>query len=158
MILTFNTIPDSVLKKLTHFLDKAILNEHADRGNIQYFDHADQTLRIVAQKGFKTPFLKYFEVVKPFDTSACGRAIALGLPIIVGDIEQDIAFFPHLEVAREAGYRSVKSQPLFSSDKKLVGVLSLHCMKVRWEWDARANKEVIREVSHLLQQQHGDNF
>ena len=138
---------------LNYYLEEAIQNDKADMGNIQVFDAETDILQIIAQRGFKTHFLEYFRVVKAFDTSACGRAIGLKNPIVIGDVMQDIAFIPHRSIAISAGFRAVKSVPIFSTDQKLLGVISTHYETPKWTWDPNALVDVVKSLSELLQQQ-----
>lgn len=75
---------------LVGLLNKAISLECADKGNIQLYDSDTNELIIVAHTGFEESFLKHFATVKPFDTSACGRAFGIGGTVLISNIETDI--------------------------------------------------------------------
>lgn len=139
-----------LLEQLDYYLVKAIQEDGADMGNIQLFDAGTQTLKIVAQSGFRNEFLNYFKVVKAFDTSACGRAVGIGSPVIIEDVMLDIAFIPHREIAKSAGFRCVKSVPIVSNDNNLLGIISTHYKHPKWNWDMDAINPVIKHLSELL--------
>jgi hypothetical protein len=79
---------------LQKLLEQVISLEKADKGNIQLYSQSTNDLKIVAQIGFQESFLKHFNSVKPFDTSACGRAFGIGNPVLINDTEIDIGFKP----------------------------------------------------------------
>ncbi len=117
-------LPD--LSLLAPILDAAIAVDEAIGGNVQRYDARRGTLTIIAQRGFREPFLKYFEVVRADDGSACAQALADRRRIIIRDTATDPAFAPHRRVAEEAGFRSVISTPLLGTGGRIVGVLSTH--------------------------------
>jgi hypothetical protein len=96
----------------------------ADRGNVQVFDPATGTLRVVAEVGFEAEFLEYFAVVKD-SSSACGRAAHSGQTVIT-DVTLDPEFSPHRDIAAASGFRAVQSTPLTDLSGQLRGVLSTH--------------------------------
>jgi hypothetical protein len=147
------TISREVSDQLNYLLDKAIQDDKADMGNIQLFCARTETLEIIAQKGFKSDFLEYFKTVKAFDTSACGRAIGHGNPVLIGNIMLDIAYLPHRDIANSAGYRAVKSVPILSENQKLLGVISTHYKAPKWNWDLNVTSDVVKSLSELLQKQ-----
>ena len=51
-------------------------------------------LTIAAQRGFNDEFLNFFHQVRAFDGSACGRAMRMRRPIVVGDVLFDSEFAP----------------------------------------------------------------
>ena len=97
----------------------------ADQGNIQLLD-GRRVLRIEAQRGFDSAFLEFFREVSTADNSACARVLRSGERVIIEDVENDPAYEPYRQAAREAGYRSVQSTPLVSRDGTELGVLSIH--------------------------------
>jgi GAF domain-containing protein len=136
--------------QLNALLDKAIELDKADLGNIQLFNAESKTLEIIAQKGFQPEFLNYFKVVKAFDTSACGRAIAIGSPVIIPDITRDIAYAKHTSIAKAAGYISVKSVPIYDEAHRLLGVISTHCNRPRAKWDMNVLDGLLCELGGLM--------
>src|SRR5262245_2011856 len=76
----------SVQECLEGILDAAIALTGADRGNIQLFDPADSTLKIVAHRGFEPRFLHHFTVVDRDEAAVCGRAMRGGERVVVDDV------------------------------------------------------------------------
>jgi len=105
-------------------LDDVIALHGAEFGNVQL--PLGDELVIAAQYGLPKPFLKSFKRVRKDGGSACGRAFRLGAPVIVADVEKDVAFSAFVKDARRAGFRSVQSTPFFTRDGCLVGVVSTH--------------------------------
>jgi hypothetical protein len=147
------TISREFSEQLNYFLDKAIQDDKADMGNIQLFCARTEISTIVAQKGFKSDFLEYFKTVKAFDTSACGRAIGHGNPVLIGNIMLDIAYLPHRDIAISAGYKAVKSVPILSENQKFLGVISIHYKATKWNWDLNATSDIVKSLAELLQKQ-----
>jgi GAF domain-containing protein len=87
-------------------------------------------LVLADQRGFKTPFLAAFRVVRPEDGSACGRALRTRQTVLVADTEADEEFEPYRDVAKAAGYRSVATTPLVTRDDVFMGVVSTHFVNV----------------------------
>lgn len=113
------------LPMLESALDAAIEAAHADRGNVQ-LKHTDG-LRIVAHRGFKEPFLQFFDRVNN-TACACGTAVEAGIRIVVRDVAVD-QIFVGTEAARvleAAGVRAVQSTPLIASSGVVLGMLSTH--------------------------------
>lgn len=96
----------------------------AEFGNVQLA--AEGKLIIVAEHGFRAPFLFAFDEVEAADGCACGRALQTGEQIIVADVELDPSYAPYRHIAREAGYRSVQSTPLIATDGTRLGMVSTH--------------------------------
>jgi GAF domain-containing protein len=142
-------IPVSISEQLDELLQKAIEYDSAKMGNIQFFDKESNTLTIITQKGFKSDFLKYFETVKPFDSSACGRAIGIGSPVLINDVMEDLGFIPHRAIAKSAGFRAVKSLPLLKGEDFL-GVMSTHYELPRSQWDNILMKDVSSRVTEII--------
>ncbi len=97
----------------------------ADRGNVQLADPVSGALRIIAQHGFGAEFLDHFAVVDD-DRSACGRAARRGASLVITDVNTDIGFEPHREVAAASGFRAVQSTPLVGPAGRVVGMVSTH--------------------------------
>ena len=111
---------------LSDVLDSAIGVTGADMGNIQLLDPANNSLQIIAHRGFDSAFLEHFRSISAGSGSSCGRALASGRRIIIEDIETDREFEPHRKAALAAGYRAVQSTPLVNRDGRTIGVLSTH--------------------------------
>lgn len=111
---------------LEAILEGTIETMGATFGNVQLLDRERQILQIVAQKGFKPPFLEFFAEVSTEDNSACGRALRSGERLVIPDVDADDAYASLREVARAAGYRGVQSTPLLSRSGQPLGMLSTH--------------------------------
>lgn len=114
---------------LQEILEAAIALLHADMGNLQIYDPQEQSLKIVAQFGFKQEFLDFFRTVTATVTAevaVCGTSIRERHRVIVEDIQTDPRFEHLRVVAEKAGYRAVQSTPLFSHSGEILGVLSTH--------------------------------
>lgn len=109
-------------------LDDVIALLGAEYGNIQL--PIGEELAIAAQRGLSASFLKTFWRVRKDDGSACGRALAAGLPVIISDIEKDEGFAVFRQDARQAGFRAVQSTPMFTRDGLLFGIVSTHFANV----------------------------
>ena len=58
-------------------------------GNVQMYDPARKSLKIVVQRGFDQEFLDYFREVSVDDDTACARAMAARDKLIIEDIERE---------------------------------------------------------------------
>ena len=106
----------------------AIAISGADKGNLQLFEKASGSLRIVAQQGFQGEFLKFFENVDDHRAASCGTAMATNEQVIVDDVLTSKIFVaqPAQKVLLAAEVRAVISTPLRSSKGNLLGVISTH--------------------------------
>jgi anti-anti-sigma factor len=110
---------------------EAIRVTGADKGNAQIVDPATGALRIVAQRGFKRPFLEFFDFVDGKE-SACGTALMTGTSVWVPDVARSPIFSgtPALVVMLGAGARAVASVPMLArNDGGVLGMVSVHCRK-----------------------------
>ena len=105
-------------------MDDVIALHGAEFGSCQMAVGDD--LVLVAQRGFRPPFLKTFAWTGKTDPCACGRALKSRQTVIVPDVTLDREFAPFRRIAREAGFRAVQSTPLLTRSGKLVGVVSTH--------------------------------
>ncbi|MFS8096838.1 GAF domain-containing protein [Lentzea alba] len=110
---------------LPRLLDDALSLTGADFGNVQLLNPVTGALRIVTQSGFGDRFIDHFAVVQD-DNSACGRAATKRAQIVIPDVDEDLGFTPHREVAAAAGFRAVQSTPLVAPSGRLVGMISTH--------------------------------
>jgi GAF domain-containing protein len=131
-------------------LDEAIGFTRADKGHVQWYDRSNQTLKIIAYRGLGHAFLSHFKQVKAYDGSAVGRAFGSGAKTIIGDVELDKGYAPHLEVARSEKFRSVISIPLIS-DGATLGILSFHYHEPRWNWDTEKLPPIVSSLVGLLE-------
>ena len=142
---------DGHIAELHRLLEAAIESDGAAKGNIQVLEPETGTLRILVQKGFGADFLAHFEVVKAFDSSACGRAAGIGNDVLISDVEKDLAFRPHLQIARGAGFRSVRSIPIVDARGGVCGVLSVHSTVPRTDPVAEGVAVIARRVGEILE-------
>jgi hypothetical protein len=127
------TVPKGDLcMMLTDVLDDAMWVTSADMGNIQLFNSAVGALQIEAQRGFRAPFLAYFDRVHAGE-AVCGMALKHAERVIVPDVAESPIFLgtSALEVVLDAGARGVQSTPLVGSSGRLQGVLSTHYRRPR---------------------------
>ncbi|WP_198029444.1 GAF domain-containing protein [Bradyrhizobium sp. WSM3983] len=112
---------------LYEILDGIIELQKADFGDVQLYDEATGTLKIVAHRGLDQRFLDYFANVDAGDSSACGLALRSGARFIIEDVNADPDFAPHRGIAASMGFRAVQSTPLLDrSSGKPLGMLSTH--------------------------------
>jgi GAF domain-containing protein len=141
-----HAITNEIRQQSQQLLEKAIQNDQANMGNIQLYSPSTQTLYILVQKGFRKNFLDYFQTVRTFDTSACGRAAGNAAPVVIKDTMQDIGFIQHRTIALSAGFRAVKSVPVLSRSNELLGMISTHHRDVLF----KNNVEVLQHISAEL--------
>ena len=110
---------------LEEILDATMELLHGDFGNIQLHDPDSESLRIVVQRGFTQEFLDHFDNVRD-NSAACGRALLERCRVIIHDVNTDVAFAPHRQIAAAAGFRAVQSTPLFSRAGEPLGMISTH--------------------------------
>ena len=112
---------------LTGILAAAMEGTRADMGNIQVYDAKASRLVIYVQRGFRQPFLEFFDSVHSGE-AACGSALKAARRVIVSDVT-DSPIFPSaetIEVLLDAGVRSVQSTPLRNKLGVPLGILSTH--------------------------------
>ena len=116
---------------LSGILDAAIESTGADMGNIQLFDAKKGQLVIYVHRGFRDPFLKFFNSVHP-GQAACGTALKSSARVVVPDIANSPIFSRTelLEVMLDAGVRAVQSTPIIGKSGHFWGMLSTHCRTV----------------------------
>jgi PAS domain S-box-containing protein len=112
---------------LDEIMDAAIAITAADMGNIQLFDRASGTLRIVASRGFRPEDLEAFAVIHRGE-STCGTALERGERVVAEDVTTSPIFAgkPIVDSILAAGIRALQSTPLICRDGGLVGMLSTH--------------------------------
>ena len=99
----------------------------ADMGNMQLFDPNSNSLKIVAQIGFESEFLQFWDSVSE-GNGACGTALERQERIVVEDVTTSPVFVgtQALEVQLKAGVQAVQSTPLIGRSGQVLGVLSTH--------------------------------
>jgi PAS domain S-box-containing protein len=144
---------------LVDIVDAAIALTGADMGKIQLLDAESGELRIVASRGFDTPFLDYWDVVR-VDEGTGGTAMRARARVVVEDIEESPIFLdtPRLQVLRDAGVRAVQATPLFARSGRLVGMLSTHYRAPRRpaEHDLRILDTLARQAADWLERTNAE--
>jgi hypothetical protein len=110
---------------LTAALDAALEAGGAPMGNVQLQEL--DGLHIVAQQGFKPPFLEFFACVTDGQW-ACGSAERTAQRTLIADVAADYRFVgtAGAAVMEAAHARAVQSTPLVSVSGCVLGVLSTH--------------------------------
>lgn len=141
-------------------LDAALFISGADKGNIQLLESSSGTLKIVAQRGFEEPFLKYFAQVSD-EHSVCGLAMQTADRVIVDDVTRSEIFVgqPSLNVLLEAGVRAVISTPLKSSSGNLLGMISTHFggQRPASEHELRLTDILARQAADYLERKRAED-
>jgi GAF domain-containing protein len=115
---------DTFERAVSTMLDDAIALLGAEYGNVQLL--VGQHLAIVAQRGLPPEFLNSFRCVTKSDGSACGRALLVGKPVVIPDVEKDLEFAIYQDIASRTHFRAVQSTPLIGQDGRRLGILSTH--------------------------------
>jgi PAS domain S-box-containing protein len=115
---------------MNDILDVAIEIADAEMGNIQLIDPRSGALKIVAQRGFETDFLAFFDSVHE-GVAACGKITESGGRVIVEDVATSPIFAGTSagEVMLSAGARALQSTPLMTRSGRLIGIVSTHNRK-----------------------------
>ncbi len=128
---------------LQAILDAAIEITGADKGNIQLFDPASNTLELIVQRGFEGRFLEFFARVRRDEPLACSAAMQTCGQVVVEDVTQSDIFAGQksLDVLLEAGIRAVQSTPLLNASGEIIGMISTHF--------ARPHRPSERQLRHV---------
>ncbi|RSO03829.1 hypothetical protein DMH18_36210 [Streptomyces sp. WAC 06783] len=124
----------------------------APMGNAQHYDPAAGVLRIVAQRGFHHPFLRFFETVADRET-ACGVAAQDQQPVLVEEVRACPVFLgtPALDVLEDSHVGAVVSVPVTARDGALIGVVSVHHRQAtRWSGEQRRTLTALTQAARLL--------
>jgi len=139
---------------LPQIVDAAIGITAADMGNVQLYDGASDSLRIVASRGFRPEDLDLFAVIRRGE-STCGTSLERGERVVVGDVTASAIFAgkPLLDAILAAGIRALQSTPLISRSGRLVGMLSTHFRSPRFpaERDLRILDLVARQAADWIE-------
>ncbi len=149
-LLAVRTLADT----MQEILRAAIDMQGTELGNVQVLNPASGKLEIVAQQGFRAPFLEHFREVGLDHDSACARALRSGRRHAIEDIQADPECGDEFRrVAAEAGYRSVQSTPLVGRDGRLLGMLSTHYPEPRRlaERESRALDLYARQAADIIE-------
>lgn len=144
---------------LLEIVDAAIAITAADMGNIQLYDPASDTLRIVAARGFRLEDLRTFGGIRR-GQSTCGTALARGERVVVGDVTTSPIFVgkPILGAMLGAGIRAAQSTPLVGRSGRLVGMLSTHYRTPRHpaERDLHVLDLLARQAADWIERSEAD--
>jgi len=112
---------------LGEIVDAAIAIGGAEFGNIQLLDSTTGDLRIVAQRGFPSWWLDFWNAAGKGQGS-CGIALERGERVIVEDVERSPLFTGNaaLDIQRRAGVRAMQSTPLVTRSGQWLGMFSTH--------------------------------
>jgi GAF domain-containing protein len=113
---------------LSEVLDVAIGMTGADMGTLQRFDEADDSLQIVASRGFSEEALAFFRTVRRDTNTTCSVALTRRMHVFVGNVSESYLFVgtPELEVLRRLGIAAAQSMPIISSTGRFWGVVTTH--------------------------------
>jgi PAS domain S-box-containing protein len=143
---------------LAEILDAGIDITAADMGNIQLLDDTGQ-LKIVADRGFETPFLESFSAVDD-ELAACGSALQSGERVIVEDVAHSpvLVRTPARDAMLAAGVRAVQSTPLVSRSGKTLGMFSTHYRRPRRpsERELQLLDLLARQAADLIERTRGE--
>ena len=146
---------------LNEVIETAISVSGADKGTLQLLNSDSGTLTIAAQRGFETPFLRYFANVRD-DATACAAAMRSRERIVVEDVTSNemVAGQPSQAVLIDAGVRAVISTPLASSTGALLGMVSVHfCRPPRpREQDLRLLDLLARQAADYLERKRAEEI
>jgi signal transduction histidine kinase/DNA-binding response OmpR family regulator len=138
---------------LDEILGAALGITGTDMGNIQLLE--GEALKIVSQRGFKAPFLDFFDAVHKGYGATCGTAMQRGERVIVEDVTESPVFAgtPALEVVLAADVRAVQSTPLVSRSGRLLGMFSTHYRAAHRpsESDLRMLDLLARQAADLIE-------
>jgi len=111
---------------LSEILSAAATLTGTDKGNIQFYDQATDSLRIIVHQGLSERFVQHF-ADDGWDAT-CGAAARKIERVIVEDITQlqGLEGNAGLEVILADGVRAIQCTPMVSRDGRLVGMLNNH--------------------------------
>ena len=146
----------NVRADLSQVLELAIGMTGADMGTLQRFEDADDSLQIVASRGFSDEALAYFHRVRRDTNTTCAVALMRRMHVFVGDVFRSYLFVgrPELEVLRRLGIAAAQSTPLISSTGRFWGVVSTHFRKPQPEgcFDHVSLNQLAVQVADSLEQ------
>jgi len=140
-------------KRLKELLDDAVLATDADFGSLQLVDPTDNSLRIVAHRGFAAEALRFFRVIKE-DKSSCHAALVGARQVVVADVRSSPYFTePARRVMLASRLCACQSTPIRSADGSVIGMVSTHFRTVRRPTRAqlRLVDTLAREAAQLIE-------
>lgn len=148
------TRADKLPDLLIEILDAGIDITAADFGNIQILDQTTSELKMMAQRGFDSEFVKFFETIHCGENCACGMAFRNRKRVIVEDVATDPIFgdAEARKVMLRANARACQSTPLCSQTGEPLGILNTHyCRPARPSDRALQLLEVVaRQAGDLI--------
>jgi PAS domain S-box-containing protein len=139
-------------------VDAAVAIMHSDMASMQTLDEDQDSLRLLAWRGFDPAFEQIFQLVRPDAETCCSAARRAGHRVVVPDVE-DSDFSPvALENYRRTGIRAVQSTPLCSRDGRLVGMISTHwhTPHTPTDSDLRLFDILARQAADLIERTQAD--
>lgn len=109
--------------------------------------HDQVALRLVAFDGFEQSFADDFRAVGSDGFSTCAAALDRHQPVLVDDLQSDVAFEKFASVAMPLGVRAAMSFPLVSGNGEIVGVFTGY-----WDQPHRPDPHELRMLDLFLQQ------
>lgn len=94
-------------------------------GELMLYDPERNDLYAAASAGLAEDHLQNARRI-PWGQGAPGAAIARRLPVLIEDVVLDPLFAAYLDVAQDAGYRSVYSSPLVTRGGEVIGALGVY--------------------------------
>jgi PAS domain S-box-containing protein len=95
----------------------------AELGTIELFDRGHNMLETVVSLGLSRDYLEAFGR-GPVGVGACGLAVERGGPVIIEDVDSDLAVGCWTDAARSGGYRASFSVPLVSRGGGIMGAVA----------------------------------
>ncbi|MPS98072.1 MAG: response regulator [Pseudomonas sp.] len=135
---------EQLLKKI---LSAAADISGTDKGNIQIYDPAKRSLRIVVHQGLGARLVEHF-LEDGWDAS-CGEAARNVQRLVVRDVRklEHLRGTPGLEIVLEDQIRSIQCTPLLSRDGRLLGMLNNH-----YRHPGGPNPDALRYIDLLARQ------
>ena len=141
-------------------LNAAVAIMQSDMASMQTLDHDQDALRMVAWRGFDPAFGQIFQLNRPDTETSCGAARRAGHRVVVPDVENCdfIVSAAALENHRKTGIRAVQSTPLFSRDRRLLGMISTHWRTPHTptESNLRLFDILARQTADLIERTQGE--
>lgn len=118
-----------------------------DKGNIQIYDPAKNTLRIAVHQGLSARLVEHF--AEDGWVASCAEAAQHLQRLVVPDVEQltDLQGTLGLEIVMEDHIRSIQCTPLLSRSGQLLGMLNNH-----YRWPGGPTPEALRYIDLLARQ------
>ena len=147
-------------ENLSKILGAAMWISGADKGTLQLFDEAPDTLKLMAHRGFDTPFLEFMTTLQRDQAFASGAALKAGARVVVEDVANDGIFAgqPSLAIFLDAGVRALQSTPLVSSTWTVLGMVTTYFTRVHRPSDreGRLLEVLARQAADYVERKRGE--